>query len=88
MSVGVAYSDEHPLFGVTTLVNNKSRVFKGGSWNDQAFWLQPATRRHMQQDESSATVGFRTVTTATGTQGQGRTVPEVRRGDRPLRLRN
>lgn len=76
------------LFGVTTLVNERSRVFKGGSWNDQAFWLQPATRRHMQQEESSATVGFRTVTTATGTTVQGRSVPQVRRGDRPIRVRN
>ncbi len=47
------------LYGVTTLVNNRSRVYKGGSWNDRAHWLNPATRRFQQQDESSAEIGFR-----------------------------
>lgn len=54
------------LYGVTTLVNNKSRVYKGGSWNDRAYWLNPATRRFMQQDQSSATVGFRCAMTLVG----------------------
>jgi gliding motility-associated lipoprotein GldJ len=44
-----------------SLVNNKSKVFKGGSWNDRAAWLNPATRRFMQEDESSAEIGFRCV---------------------------
>lgn len=65
------------LYGSTSLVNNKSRVFKGGSWNDRAYWLNPATRRFMQQDESSATVGFRCAMTLVGnpeinTQGMPR----------------
>jgi gliding motility-associated lipoprotein GldJ len=47
------------LYGVTTLVNDKSRVYKGGSWNDRAYWLNPATRRFLQQDEASAEIGFR-----------------------------
>jgi hypothetical protein len=47
------------LYGVSSLVNEKSRVYKGGSWNDRAYWLNPATRRYMQQDEASAEVGFR-----------------------------
>ncbi|TZF85920.1 SUMF1/EgtB/PvdO family nonheme iron enzyme (plasmid) [Pedobacter sp. BS3] len=47
------------LYGTTTLVNDRSKVYKGGSWNDRAYWLNPATRRFMQQDESSAEVGFR-----------------------------
>lgn len=47
------------LYGVTTLVNDRSRVFKGGSWNDRAYWLNPAARRFMQQDETSAELGFR-----------------------------
>jgi len=49
-----------------TLVNDKSRVYKGGSWNDMAYWLNPATRRFMQQDESSAEVGFRCAMTMLG----------------------
>jgi gliding motility-associated lipoprotein GldJ len=47
------------LYGVSSLVNEKSRVYKGGSWNDRAYWLNPATRRYMQEDEASAEVGFR-----------------------------
>lgn len=49
-----------------TLINDKSRVYKGGSWNDMAYWLNPATRRFMQQDESSAEVGFRCAMTMLG----------------------
>lgn len=49
------------LYGHTTLVNEKSRVYKGGSWDDLPHWLIPATRRHFQQDKASSTIGFRTV---------------------------
>jgi len=55
------------LYGVTTLVNDRSKVYKGGSWNDRAYWLNPATRRHMQQDETSAEVGFRCAMSMVGT---------------------
>lgn len=54
------------LYGISTLINNKSRVFKGGSWNDQAMWLNPSARRFLQQDESSADVGFRCAMTMLG----------------------
>ncbi|SEM38712.1 gliding motility-associated lipoprotein GldJ/gliding motility-associated lipoprotein GldJ,TIGR03530 [bacterium A37T11] len=58
------------LYGVTTLVNNESRVYKGGSWNDRAYWLNPGTRRFMQQDQSSAIVGFRCAMTLVGGKAQ------------------
>lgn len=54
------------LYGVTTLVNDRSRVYKGGSWNDRAYWLNPATRRYLQQDESTAELGFRCAMTMVG----------------------
>jgi len=47
------------LYGVTTLVNDHSKVYKGGSWNDRAYWLNPAARRFMDEDDSSAEIGFR-----------------------------
>ena len=47
------------LYGTTTLVSDKSKVYKGGSWNDLAYWLNPATRRFMNEDDASAEVGFR-----------------------------
>jgi formylglycine-generating enzyme len=46
-------------YGQTTLVSDKSRVFKGGSWNDRAYWLSPGTRRYMEEDQASSTIGFR-----------------------------
>jgi sulfatase modifying factor 1 len=54
------------LYGTTTLVNDHSKVYKGGSWNDLAFWLNPATRRFMDEDESSAEIGFRCAMTLVG----------------------
>lgn len=43
----------------TTFINDKSRVIKGGSWNDRAYWLSPGTRRFMQEEQAASTVGFR-----------------------------
>ena len=53
-------------YGVTTLVSDKSRVIKGGSWNDRAYWLSPGTRRFMQEDQAASTVGFRCAQTYLG----------------------
>ena len=52
-----------------SMVSNKSRVYKGGSWADGTMWLSPGTRRFLDQDSSSATIGFRCATTALGTAG-------------------
>jgi len=54
------------LYGEITMINDKSRVYKGGSWDDQALWLNPATRRYLQQDESTADIGFRCAMTMLG----------------------
>ena len=54
------------LYGTTTLVNDHSKVYKGGSWNDLAFWLNPATRRFMNEDDASAEIGFRCAMTLVG----------------------
>ncbi len=53
-------------YGVTTLISDKSRVIKGGSWNDRAYWLSPGARRFMQEDQASNTVGFRCAQTYLG----------------------
>ena len=42
-----------------TLVNNKVRVVKGGSWKDRAYYLQASTRRYLDQDQSASWIGFR-----------------------------
>lgn len=46
-------------YGKTTLVSDHSRVYKGGSWADEAFWLSPGSRRFLDEDLSSSTIGFR-----------------------------
>lgn len=46
-------------YGVTSLISDKSRVYKGGSWGDRAYFLSPGTRRHLEEDLSSSKIGFR-----------------------------
>jgi formylglycine-generating enzyme len=53
-------------YGITSLVSDQSRVIKGGSWNDRAYWLSPGTRRFMQEDQAASTVGFRCAQTYLG----------------------
>jgi hypothetical protein len=53
-------------YGKTTLVSDKARVVKGGSWSDRAYYLSPAARRFLEEDKSSRTVGFRCALTRTG----------------------
>ena len=70
---GFLDEENDELYGKTSLVNNKSRVYKGGSWNDRAYWLNPAARRFSQQDEASAMIGFRCAMTMVGNAfGNGR----------------
>jgi formylglycine-generating enzyme len=45
--------------GFTSLITDKSRVYKGGSWKDVAYWMSPGTRRYLDQDSATATIGFR-----------------------------
>jgi len=53
-------------YGKTSLVSDKSRVIKGGSWADRAFWLSPGARRFKEEDKSDRTIGFRCAMTRTG----------------------
>ena len=45
--------------GMTTLISDKSRVYKGGSFLDRAYWLSPGTRRFLDEDRASVDIGFR-----------------------------
>jgi gliding motility-associated lipoprotein GldJ len=42
-----------------SLVSDKVRVYKGGSWKDVAYWMSPGTRRFLDEDSATATIGFR-----------------------------
>ena len=48
-------------YGKSSLVNNYTRVYKGGGWKDDAYWLSPGARRFMNQDLSTEFIGFRCV---------------------------
>jgi formylglycine-generating enzyme required for sulfatase activity len=62
-------NDENRMYDYesSSLVNKQSRVYKGGGWNDRAYWLVPGTRRFMDENASSADVGFRCAMTRVGT---------------------
>lgn len=53
-------------YGRHTLISDKARVVKGGSWADRAYWLSPGTRRFKEEDKSDRTLGFRCAMTRTG----------------------
>ncbi len=46
-------------YGSSTLVSNRSRVYKGASWRDRAYYLSPGTRRYLDERKATATIGFR-----------------------------
>ncbi len=46
---------------LSTLISNTTRVIKGGSWADRAYWLSPGTRRLFRETHASSTIGFRCV---------------------------
>ncbi|WOC39813.1 gliding motility lipoprotein GldJ [Polaribacter sp. HL-MS24] len=46
----------------TTLISNNTRVYKGGSWSDREYWLDPAQRRYLPEYMASNYIGFRCVT--------------------------
>jgi formylglycine-generating enzyme len=55
-------------YGKTSLINDQSRVIKGGSWADRLFWLSPGTRRFKDENKSDRTLGFRCAMSRTGAE--------------------
>lgn len=49
-------------------ITKNTRVYKGGSWRDRVYWLNPSTRRYLDQDKSSSTIGFRCAMSTVGNQ--------------------
>jgi gliding motility-associated lipoprotein GldJ len=54
--------------GRTSLISDKSRVYKGGSFLDRAYWLSPSTRRFLDEDKSACDLGFRCAMNMVGTK--------------------
>ncbi|TPV34226.1 gliding motility lipoprotein GldJ [Paucihalobacter ruber] len=52
----------------TSLINDEVRVYKGGSWRDRAYWLDPAQRRYFPQDMATDYIGFRCAMSRVGSK--------------------
>jgi gliding motility-associated lipoprotein GldJ len=52
----------------TTLIDDEVRVYKGGSWRDRAYWLDPAQRRYYPQHMSTDFIGFRNAMSRVGSK--------------------
>ena len=52
----------------TSLVNDQVRVYKGGSWKDREYWLDPAQRRYYPQDMATDYIGFRCAMSRVGSK--------------------
>jgi len=50
----------------TSMINDKARVYKGGSWRDGQFWLSPGARRFLDERQSTDYIGFRCAMTRVG----------------------
>ena len=61
--------------GRTSLINDKVRVYKGGSWKDRAYWLDPAQRRFYPQDMATDFIGFRCAMSRVGSKSKERKRP-------------
>lgn len=49
-------------------ITDRTRVYKGGSWKDRIYWLNPSTRRYLDQDKCSSQIGFRCAMSTLGDQ--------------------
>jgi len=65
----------------TTLITDEVRVYKGGSWKDRAYWLDPAQRRYLPQYIATDYIGFRCAMSRLGSKSQvKKTAHHKRRG--------
>ena len=54
----------------TTLINDEVRIYKGGSWRDRAYWLDPAQRRFLPQYMATDYIGFRCAMSRVGSKSK------------------
>ncbi len=55
--------DSHSItmydYNTTTMINDNARVYKGGSWKDNSYWMMPSNRRYLDENLASDFIGFR-----------------------------
>ncbi|GGZ79601.1 gliding motility lipoprotein GldJ [Algibacter mikhailovii] len=57
----------------TSMINDEVRVYKGGSWKDREYWLDPAQRRYFPQDMATDYIGFRCAMSRVGSKSKSKT---------------
>ncbi len=70
-----SYKTEYDSKLRTTAIDDQSRVYKGGSWKDREFWLDPAQRRFLPQYMGAEFIGFRCAMDKLGPMGKGKKHP-------------
>ena len=53
-------------YNIDFMINDKVRVYKGGSWKDRAYYLVAGTRRFLDESLSTDYIGFRCAMTRVG----------------------
>ena len=56
----------------TSLINDQVRVYKGGSWKDREYWLDPAQRRYYPESMATDYIGFRCAMSRVGAKSKGK----------------
>lgn len=57
--------------GMTSMINDHARVFKGGGWQDRVYWMVPGTRRYLDENQARPDLGFRCAMHRVGSQVGG-----------------
>ena len=46
-------------YSITSMINDKAHVYKGASWKDRAYYMNPGTRRFLDEKQRTDYIGFR-----------------------------
>jgi gliding motility-associated lipoprotein GldJ len=57
---------------LSSTISDRTRVYKGGSWRDRAYWLSPGTRRYLDEKEARDDLGIRCAMTRVGSPASDR----------------
>ena len=63
-----------------SLIGDDSRVYKGGSWLDRSYYLDPAQRRFFPEYMTTNYIGFRCAMSRVGSKSQKKKSPRHKRG--------
>lgn len=65
-SISGNYKKKYDAKKRSTMISDKTRVYKGGSWKDREYWLDPAQRRYLPEYLAANFIGFRCATDKLG----------------------